>query len=98
MEIGLMVSALCLGRMVGRWYGMSPAQILKLHSYISKATSEAGAVANYAEGLKKGKYAHLHVENSHHFIPVAVESSTVFGQEARSFFSKLGRRMEIAIG
>ena len=46
-------------------------------SYISSATSEAGAVAALAEERKKDIYAHL--DPSHSFTPVAVETSGVVG-------------------
>ena len=52
-------------------------------SYMSHATREAEAVAQRAEHLKISKYAHF--DSSHHFIPVAVETSGVFGPEALSF-------------
>ena len=57
-------------------------------SYSTLAVREAGAVADEAERKKKVRYAHL--ENSHHFVPVAVETLGVFGSEARSFFKDLG--------
>ena len=60
-------------------------------SYIALSTREAGAVAEQAEKKKRYKYAHL--ETSHYFLPVAVESLGVFGLDARSFFSNLGRRL-----
>ena len=65
-------------------------------SYIARDTTQAGAVAKYAEQLKKDKYSHL--EASHHFIPVAVESSGVFGLEAQSFVKELGRLLFHAMG
>ena len=43
------------------------------------ATSEAGAVADWAEDRKRLK-----------FVPVAVEASGVFGQGAKSFIRELG--------
>ena len=60
-------------------------------SYSTLAVREAGAVADEAE-RKKVKYAHL--ENSHHFVPVAVETLGIFGSEARSFFKDLGSCIE----
>ena len=47
--------------------------------------------ADEAEKRKKTKYSHL--EASHLFIPVAVETLGVFGPEARSFIRELGRRL-----
>ena len=40
---------------------------------------------------KRTKYAHL--EESHYFVPVAVETMRVFGPEARSFLRELGHRI-----
>ena len=45
-----------------------------------------------AERRKKVKYTHL--ETSHCFIPIAVETLGVFGPEARQFVKDLGRRIE----
>ena len=45
---------------------------------------EAGAVANEAEQRKKQKYSSL--ATSHHFVPIATETSGVFGSEAITFF------------
>ena len=59
-------------------------------SYITLASREAGAVAE-AEKKKRTKYAHL--EESHYFVPVAVETMGVFGPEARSFLQELGHRI-----
>ena len=59
--------------------------------YSSLATREAGAVAEEAERWKKAKYSHL--ERSHCFIPVAVETLGVFGPEARYLVKDLGRRI-----
>ena len=41
---------------------------------------EAGLVAKHAEERKQAKYRHL--VSSHIFVPVAVETSGVFGTEA----------------
>ena len=58
-------------------------------SYSAVAAREVGAVASEAERRKKAKYVHL--EPSHHFVPVAVESA--FGPEALSFIRDLERRI-----
>ena len=52
------------------------------------ATSEAGAVADQAEDMKKVKYADL--QPSHLFVPVAIEAARAFGQEALTFLQELG--------
>ena len=57
-------------------------------SYSALTVREAGAVADEVERKKKVKYAHL--ENSHHFVPVAVETLGVFGSKACSFLNDLG--------
>ena len=61
-------------------------------SYSTLAVREAGTVADETERKKKVKYAHL--ENSHHFVPVAAETLGVFGSEARSFSKDLGGRIK----
>ena len=44
------------------------------------AAREAGAVADDAEHRKRVKYTHL--ESTHYFIPVAIETLGAMGQEA----------------
>ena len=56
-------------------------------SHVMLATSEAGTVANQAEDRKRLKYAD--VLATHHFVPVMVETSGVFGQAAKSFIREL---------
>ena len=65
-------------------------------SHVILATSEAGAIANQAEEKKRAKYAELLV--SHHFVPVAIETSRVFGQVALSFIRELGSRLQAKTG
>ena len=60
-------------------------------SYSAVAAREAGAVANEAERRNKAKYSPL--EPSHHFVPLAVESLSLFGPETLSFIRDLGRRI-----
>ena len=59
-------------------------------SHITLGTREAGAVADEAERRKKQKYSSL--MTSHHFVPIAIEMSGVFGSEAITFFKELGQR------
>ena len=66
----------CVG--VGRHLPDTLAQ-----SHSSLAVMEAGAVAADTEQRKRQKYAHL--EASHIFTPVAVETFEVFGTDARVF-------------
>ena len=57
---------------------------------------EAGTVASQAERNKYQKYALLCT--SHHFMPIAIETSGVFGLEAASFFGELGRWIRAETG
>ena len=52
---------------------------------------EAGAVATSAEAKKIAKYAEL--ARTHHVIPLAIETSGVFGVEAHEVYTELGRQM-----
>ena len=65
-------------------------------SHITLATREAGAVADEAERRKKQKYSSL--MTSHHFVPIAIETSGVFGSEAITFFKELGQRTKFESG
>ena len=57
-------------------------------SHVMLAMSEGGAIANQAEDRKRAKYAELLV--SHHFVPVAIETSGVFGQGGSHLSESLG--------
>ena len=87
---GQMEQPWSLGVVVRCSCGPPPARTLA-PSYSSLATREAGAVAEEAERRKKDKHSHL--ERSHCFIPVAVETLRVFGPEARYLVKDLGRRI-----
>ena len=65
-------------------------------SYSSNAASEVGAVAAMAEERKKAKYEHL--DASHSFVPVAVETAGVFGPLTHTFLKDLGRRIALVTG
>ena len=65
-------------------------------SYVSYATREAGLVAKQTEEEKRSKYRHLAA--SHIFVPVAVETSGVFGMEALEFIKELGPRLHQSTG
>ena len=65
-------------------------------SYTLLATSEAGAVAAQAEEKKCDKYCHLNP--SHCFVPVAIETSGAMGPSARVFFRELGHRLRQVTG
>ena len=52
-------------------------------------------MAAAAEHRKRAKYSHL--EATHHFVPLVVESLGVLGHEARAFLRDLARRLTSAI-
>ena len=59
-------------------------------SYISQATTVAGAVAAHAEDRKRAKCSSLPV--THLFVPVAIETSGVMGPKSKMFLEELGSR------
>ena len=59
-------------------------------SYVSLASTGAGQVANQAEQRKRQKYSDL-ATRCYTFVPIAVETSGVFGEEAMQFFREVGR-------
>ena len=71
-----------------------PYQDTFLHR--TSATSEAGAVTALAEERKIAKYADL--SQMHHFAPVAVETTGVFGPQTKTLIKDLGRRIMQATG
>ena len=62
--------------------------------YIAVATSGAGAVQ--AEERKCSKYCHLDV--SHIFAPVAIETLGTFGPRTIEFLRELGHQLRLATG
>ena len=64
--------------------------------HVALAAREAGLVASQAEQTKTLKYAHLN--SIHYFVPVAVETSGVFGPEAMTFVKELGRCVRAETG
>ena len=71
------------------WDATCPDTLAPFHS--SLAIRESSAVAADAKYRKRQKYAHL--ENTHFFVSVAVETLGVFRVEARSLFKDIGRRI-----
>ena len=65
-------------------------------SHVALAAREAGLVASQAEKAKTQKYALL--GSSHHFVPIAIETSGVFGPEAITFIKELGHRIRAETG
>ena len=55
------------------------------------AVRELGAVAAAAEHRKRSKYCNL--DATHHFVPIAVETLGVLGQDARNIFREIARRV-----
>ena len=62
-------------------------------AYTSLAASRAGSVAGQAEERKVRLYHEL--ENSHVFIPVAIEKSGVFGDKTLTLFKDIGHRLKL---
>ena len=60
-------------------------------SHRALAAREPRAVAADAEQRKRVKYAHL--DHTHHFVPVAVETLGAMGAEALVFFKEVARRI-----
>ena len=65
-------------------------------SHIALASREPGLVTEQAEQQKKAKYADL--LTTHHFVPIGIETTGVFGPEALSFVKELGRRLRACSG
>ena len=61
-------------------------------SHILDATREARAVATTAEARKREKYSLL--SRSHHFVPVAIETSGALGPDGLSLIRDIGRRQQ----
>ena len=65
-------------------------------SHLQLATREAGAVADQAVRRKMPNYIKLAA--THHFVPVAIESTGVFGPQTHAFFHELSRRIKEETG
>ena len=76
------------------WDTTCPDTFAPLH--VAHAAREVGTVASQAERNKCQKYALLCT--SHHFVPISIETSRVFGLEAASFFGELGRQIRAETG
>jgi hypothetical protein len=63
---------------------------------VANEAGEAGAVANEAGNCKKLKYSHL--ELTHAFFPVTVETLGALGHEAQSFLREVARHIETSTG
>jgi len=60
-------------------------------SHLNRAVTGHGAVANDAEQCKRLKYKAIN--QTHCFMPVAVETLSALGQEASDFLKDLGGRI-----
>ena len=67
-----------------------------LHTIPSAAVRVAGIVAGQAEQRKAGKYVYEELAATHHFVPVVVETTGVFGLEAHSFLQHIYKYFTIA--
>ena len=65
-------------------------------SHIPLDSREPGLVAEQAAQQKKSKYADL--QTTHHFVPIGIETTGVFGPEALSFFKELGCHLRARSG
>ena len=74
------------------WDATCPDTLAQSHQAL--ATRDGGAVANDAESRKHAKYSHL--ESTHLFTPVAVETLGAFGRETKAFIQDLGQRLIVA--
>ena len=65
-------------------------------SYVDRAATDAGTVADMAATRKTEKYSTL--SSVYRFEPIAVENLGVFSYTTLNFISKLGRRMCVHTG
>ena len=78
------------GNKVGVWFGTTCPDTLA-PSHLNLAVTAAGAVANKSESHKRSKY--IAIDQTHYFVPVAVETFGALGEEATAFFNDLGGRI-----
>jgi len=65
-------------------------------SYVDRAATDAGTVADMAATRKTEKYSTLPL--AYRFEPIAVENVGVFSSTTLNFISELGRRICVHIG
>ena len=63
--------------------------------HLASSSRDAGVVAEQAERAKHSKYSAL--QSKFHFVPVAVETTEVFGPQARVFLRDLGKCLKYAM-
>ena len=76
------------------WDATYPDTLVPSHTAL--ASREPGLVAEQAEQKNKSKYTDLLV--THHFVPIGIETSGVFGPEAYFLFKELGHRLKAHSG
>ena len=64
------------------------------HQALAARESQAFAV----DGESKKHYKYTHLESTHHFVPVAVETLGALGPEASSLLNAIVRRISLACG
>jgi hypothetical protein len=65
-------------------------------SYVSSSSKSPGYAAKLGETIKKGKYKFL--ENNYIFVPVAMESTGVFGKDGLNLVLEIGRKLAEVTG
>ena len=87
---GLMGLQSCPGEAEESWSGMPRVLAPLPHPTVTWPPWERGPWL-IRRKRKKAKYAEL--ATTHHFVPLAIETTGVFGSEAQMFFWELGRRI-----
>lgn len=65
-------------------------------SHVALSSATVASAADQAETNKRRKYENL--DETFHFVPIAIETTGVMGSEARSFVADLGRRLAAVTG
>ncbi len=78
------------GRVAGSWCGTRPALTPLRHR-----TFRVLPVVLERLQLQRKKRKYSHLDQCHLFVPVAIETTGVFGPETMEFLRKLGRRLQL---
>jgi len=81
------------GRGAVVWLGTPPAPNIYAHSYVQSNSRKAGTAATTEAELKE-LHKYQNISTSVDFIPVAIESSGVWGQHAMELVSEIGDESE----
>ena len=65
-------------------------------SYVERSSEKVGSAAEMAEDRKIRKYAYL--GNNYHFVPIALETFGVWGDQAETIIKDVGKRVEARTG